>query len=104
MSSSVRSWIFTLLLAHAVVVASLATASAAHAQAPGRVSGRVLDQTGGVLPGVTIDLIVNAIEITTTTDDEGRYLFDSVPPGDAELTYRLLNFTIVRRLIAIRPG
>ena len=40
-----------------------------YAQATGRVSGRVLDQTGAALPGVAIDLVVNSRELTTTTDE-----------------------------------
>jgi len=67
------------------------------AQATGHVSGRVLDQTSAILPGVTIDLVVNGTELTTTTDESGRYQFDSVPAGVGELTYRLLNFGVVRR-------
>jgi hypothetical protein len=82
----------------------LSLASTAGAQTPGRVTGRVLDQTGGVLPGVTIDLVIDAAELTTTTDDEGRYLFDGVPPGSAELTYRLLNFGVVRRTVDVAAG
>src|SRR5262245_34669102 len=55
-----------------------------YAQAPGRVSGRVLDQTGAVLPGVAIDLVVNSRELTAVTDDTGAYRFDAVPVGSAE--------------------
>ena len=69
--------------------------SVAAAQPHGRVVGQVLDQTGAVLPGVTIDLIVNEAELTTTTDDEGHYEFDAVPAGTAELTFRLLNFSVL---------
>jgi hypothetical protein len=76
----------------------------AGAQAPGRVTGRVLDQTGLVLPGVTIDLIVNATELTTTTDSEGQYRFDAVPSGSAELSYRLLNFSVLRRTVNVAIG
>ena len=36
----------------------------ANAQSTGRVSGRVLDQTGAALPGVVIDLLVNARELS----------------------------------------
>jgi hypothetical protein len=74
----------------------LCVAVDASAQATGRVSGRVVDQTGAVLPGVTIDLVVDSRELTTTTDDAGNYGFADVPAGSAELTYRLLNFTVHR--------
>ena len=43
----------------------LGSAFPALAQA-GRIIGRVLDQTGAVLPGVTIDLIVQRTELTST--------------------------------------
>jgi hypothetical protein len=77
---------------------------ASPALAQGRVAGRVLDQTGGVLSGVTIDLAAQASELTTTTDAEGRYRFDGVPPGAAELTYRLLDFGVLRRTVMVTDG
>ena len=80
-----------------VVGLLLVIASAAGAQQTGLVAGRVLDQTGAALPGVTIDLVVNGHERTTTTDKRGDYSFESVPAGRAELTYRLLNFSLHRR-------
>ena len=73
----------------------------AHAQTLGRVTGRVLDQTGAALPGVTIDLVVNARELTAVTDDTGAYRFDAVPTGSAELTFRLLNFSVLRRSVRV---
>jgi hypothetical protein len=79
-------------------------ASAAGAGAQGRVAGRVIDQTGAVLPGVAIDLIVDKMELTTTTDGEGRYLFEEVPEGTGELTFRLLNFGVLRRLVKVTQG
>jgi hypothetical protein len=90
----------------AAIVAGLvlALSPAAGAQAPGRVGGRILDQTGSVLPGVVIDLAVNGTELTATTDTEGRYRFDAVPSGTAELTCRLLNFSVVRRYVHVTGG
>src|SRR5262245_39083823 len=79
-------------------------AAVASAQSTGRISGRVADQTGAVLPGVTVELAVGSRELTATTDDEGGYRFDNVPAGTAELTYRLLNFTVVRRSVNVPPG
>lgn len=74
------------------------------AQETGTVSGRVLDQTGGILPGVSIDLVAGPIEFTTISDDAGRYRFDRIAVGDAELTFRLINYTVLRRQIAIAAG
>jgi hypothetical protein len=76
----------------------------AGAQSPGHVSGRVVDQTGLALPGVAIDLAIDPRELTAITDDAGAYRFDGVTPGDGELTFRLLNFTVLRRAVTVAPG
>ena len=88
----------------ATVGALLVAVPLAHAQTPGRVGGRVLDQTGARLPGVAIDLVVNRSELTTTTDVDGRYQFEGVPAGSAELTFRLLNFGVLRRTVEVTSG
>src|SRR5579885_2294351 len=76
----------------------------ANAQSTGQVTGRVVDQTGGALPGVAVELIANNRELTATTDDAGRYRFDDVPAGDAQLTFRLINFSVLRRTVAVPSG
>lgn len=88
-----------------LVAAILAFAgSYASAQTPGRISGRVVDQTGAPLPAVTIDLLVHSREVTTRTDRAGLYGFENVPAGQAELTYRLLNFSVLRRTVIVVAG
>jgi hypothetical protein len=67
----------------------------------GRIAGRVLDQTGAALSGVTIDLVVHMTELTAISGNDGRYEFDATPQGPGELTFRLLNFTVVRRTVTI---
>lgn len=91
--------IATILLS--ILICSTSTATA---QGTGRVDGRVVDQTGAALPGVAIDLVVNARQLTTTSGEEGRYRFDDVPAGRAELTFRLLDFAVHRRDVAIAGG
>ena len=49
----------------------LLTGPMVHAQTGARVTGRVLDQTGAVLPGVAIDLAIGATELTGTTNEAG---------------------------------
>jgi hypothetical protein len=85
----------TTLLAAALLLA----ASSTYAQ--GTVSGRVFDQTGGALPGVLIDLVSSSGELTAATDANGAYRFTQVPAGQAELTYRLINFTVLRRSVSV---
>jgi hypothetical protein len=70
----------------------------------GRVAGRVVDQTGGALPGVIVNVSTSQGEQTTTSDAAGSFAFDRVAAGPAELTYRLINFTLLRRSIVVVDG
>jgi TonB dependent receptor/Carboxypeptidase regulatory-like domain/TonB-dependent Receptor Plug Domain len=87
-----------------IVVLLTALPAAVWAQPAGRIAGRVLDQTGAVLPGVTVELAANGSELTTTTDDRGLFAFEAVPAGTAELTCRLLNFSVIRRTVSVAVG
>ena len=77
----------------------------ASAQAVGTVTGTVSDETGGVLPGVSVSLLrAGAVEIESVTDGSGRYMLENVPVGPGELTFRLINFSTVRRAITVAQG
>jgi outer membrane receptor protein involved in Fe transport len=57
------------------------------------VAGTVRDQTGGALPGVTVELRTpHAASLAASTDASGRYRFEQVPSGKYTLSFRLLNF------------
>ncbi|KAI1690746.1 carboxypeptidase regulatory-like domain-containing protein [Ditylenchus destructor] len=47
---------------------------------PVAVSGRVVDENGNGVGGVTV--VVDGTELTAITESDGRYLFDTVPVGD----------------------
>jgi hypothetical protein len=88
-----RVWRVCLLL-----IANLAFASAAFPQA---VAGAVQDETGGALPGVTVEVRDgNAYIASTVTDDAGKYRLD-LPAGQFELMFALVNFASVKRPIAL---
>ncbi len=80
-----------------------------HAQPPGQagtVAGIVRDQTGGALPGVSVDLTsATTPPRTTQTDASGRYRFEAVADGSYSLSFRLINFGEQQRAnLAVRAG
>ncbi len=81
-----------------LAAAALLVAGAAAAQA---IEGHVTDQTGGVLPGVTVSLVSATGEQTAVTNAAGAFRFDRVEAGAAELTYRLINFTVLRKTVTV---
>src|ERR1700752_2374614 len=84
------------------VVFVLVTASNALAQATtsgtGAINGRVSDNSGAVMPGVTVTVTSPSMMggRTAVTDEGGQYRFTAVPPGAYALTFELAGFTNVR--------
>src|SRR5688572_258904 len=89
----------------ALILLVLLTATHASAQGTGSVRGTVADETGGVLPGVNVSLksAASTAGSETVTDATGNYRFDNVPVGPAEVTFRIINFSAVRRDIVVAP-
>ena len=60
----------------------------------GEIRGRVVDATGGVLPGVTV--VINdasrGITRTVVTDADGNFVAPLIPPGTYEVTASLAGF------------
>lgn len=71
-----------------------AAIAAAQAISVSQVQGTVVDATGAALPGVTITLTQTATGLvrTTTSDAEGRYLFQALPVGPYRLEASLDGF------------
>jgi hypothetical protein len=69
------------------------TGSAA-AQTTSTIAGRVMDQNGGVLPGVVVTVrnLGTALTRTATTGGEGRFTVPSLPVGSYQLTAELQGF------------
>ena len=68
--------------------------------------GLLTDDSGGVLPGVTVEATSPAmIEGATTsvvTDNQGRYRFEAMRPGTYKLTFSLTGFgTVVREGVSL---
>jgi hypothetical protein len=73
------------------------------AQPGSSLAGRVVDQTGLPLPGVTVELRQNEPSNVTVavTDADGRYRFEGVTTGSVQVTFRLLNFAVIRRDVTV---
>jgi hypothetical protein len=83
-------WLFlsllaTLFLAPLPVLARLYT---------GSVTGVVTDSSGSTIPAAQITLVDQAkgYSFTATTDNSGRYLLRSIPPGTYNITAEAPNF------------
>ena len=84
-------------LLHAIALLLFAISVPAFAQsgAAAHVKGRVTDETGGALPGVTVELLGGSEPREVVTDGQGTYDFDNVPAGTYQLSMRLINFAAV---------
>jgi hypothetical protein len=96
----------------ASLVACLALASAASAFAQGAattstISGVVVDAAGGVVPGADVTIKHNATGVTQSaiSNEQGAYLFPSLPIGTYTLTVTLQGFkTFVANDIVLTAG
>ena len=88
-----------------VAVCFLAAVASAQSNV-GKIQGRVADQTGGVLPGVTVELRGSGImPMVAVTDGMGAYSFDNVAPGTYQLMFSLVNFASnTHRDLVVRAG
>jgi hypothetical protein len=89
-----HAWKTVLVLAIAVLLLP----SVALAQ--GTLTGAVRDESGAVLPGVTVEAASPALiekVRTAVTDGAGQYRITGLNPGTYSLTFRLPGFTVVRR-------
>ncbi len=79
----------TLLIA---LVALLAAVSASAQTQTGTIIGRIVDEQGAVLPGVTVTLTGGQGSQTQVTDDKGEYRFQGLTPGMYEVKSELSGF------------
>src|SRR5207247_5465359 len=81
-----------------ILMAAVLLPSLAFAQ--GTLTGSVRDQSGGLLPGVTVEASSPALiekVRTALTDGAGQYRITGLNPGTYSLTFALTGFTLVRR-------
>ncbi len=88
-----RVWVCALVAALWIVCMRLAPAWA-QTTSTGTVSGLVLDEQSAVVPGaeVTLTDVTTRARRTATTNEAGRYIFVSVPPGTYDIVVSRQGF------------
>ncbi len=76
------------------LLVSVGSVISAFGQVGGSLSGTVKDQTGGVLPGVSVTATnaVQGTEFTTVTDTQGLYSFPKLPVAKYNVTMQIEGF------------
>src|SRR5688572_31068118 len=90
-----------------VVFTLLFLGGTAWAQGTAQMDGRVTDESGGVLPGVTVTATQTdtAFTRTTVTDETGSWLMPNMPIGPYRLEISLQGFrTYVQTGIVLQVG
>lgn len=84
-----------------------ASHSLAQGAPTGSLTGTVLDESGGALPGVTVEArgAAPGPARVGVTDSTGSYRFDGLPPDSYAVSFELLNFVgVVRRDVVVGAG
>lgn len=85
---------------HVIAAITLLTVSLVGTPAAGQgtsasIVGRVTDESGGILPGVTVVATSSALEVpqvTGVTDQFGEYRLTPLPIGSSQVVYSLKGF------------
>src|SRR6187402_1689459 len=101
MTATVRSWFVTRLIGIPAVCVLLLIPGMASAQSSNAsIVGRVTDESGAVLPGVTVTTTSPALQVPSVaavTDSNGEYRLSPLPIGTYSVTYELPGFEAIRR-------
>src|SRR5436309_9249000 len=95
---------------HAVLIITLAMATPAAAQSQittGVIDATVVDTSGGVLPGVDVEIrnVDTNLTRNLTTDRDGRFVALQLPPGRYTVTLKLAGFaTLVQENVLVTVG
>jgi hypothetical protein len=81
-------------LAFTVLIASVGALAYGQGANTSSLSGTVVDTSGGVIPGASVNVKNDAtgVEFNTVTDEKGIFLLPAVPPGSYTLTTTLMGF------------
>src|SRR5436309_1609318 len=80
--------------------------SLAFAQVTGRISGSVVDATGAAVSNAQVQLMLSGGKtaiLSTTTNNEGAYLFAGVQPGKYDVAINAQGFATTKVQVELSP-
>src|SRR4051812_32837551 len=90
-----------------IMLFACADRAAGQAQTAGTITGRVTDESGAVLPGVTVTAMSPALQVPQVVDvtaAQGDYRLTPLPIGTYQVDYPLTGFQTVKRDSIRLPG
>jgi hypothetical protein len=99
--------LFSCCFVFLVAIAGAAFPASAQSPTSGSINGIVTDNTGGILPGVTVVATSPALigRQESVTNDKGQYRFPLLPPGEYKLVYELSGFgRVIRESVRVGVG
>jgi outer membrane cobalamin receptor len=94
----------TMRLVVVTLILLTATLPAASQDAPAQIIGTVRDALGTPLEGVTVALARDAVNRTATTDQDGRYRIDGIPPNRYQVSARGERLGELTRDVVVTAG
>src|SRR4051812_3146468 len=76
----------------------------AFAQSTGTVKGVMTDDSGAIIPTITVTLTGNGVAKTAQTQSDGGYSFTGLPPGQYHVKVALPGFAPVDQPVTVTPG
>ena len=90
-----------------IILCAVMTAAAGAQEFRGAITGRITDESGGALPGVTVTAtsVATNVASSTTTNGEGDYNILYLTPGTYTVSAELSGFKkIIRSGVEVRIG
>jgi hypothetical protein len=87
-----------------LLTSAILVSATAFAQQTGSIQGKLTDNSGGVLPGVTVEARSDVLPgpRVTVTDGTGRYQLPQLPPGDYTVTFTLSGMQTATKKVRVQ--
>ncbi len=93
-------------LSFLIVVSSFSSGATAQALTAGSVSGAVVDPNGAVVPKANVTLAnpITGYKRSTSTDTDGNFRFNDVPPNNYQLAVSATGFSASSQTLTVRTA